>query len=74
MTDPESERHHAIALFRYGVVADLVRVPPAPRDCMRASRTKRAPRTPSPAPPARASRLRPSATGSSATAKAASMH
>ena len=28
MTDPESERHHAIALFRYGVVADLVRVPP----------------------------------------------
>jgi transposase InsO family protein len=29
MTDPETDRAQAIALFRYGLIADLVRLPPA---------------------------------------------
>lgn len=28
MSDPETDRRHAIALFRYGLIAELVHLPP----------------------------------------------
>ena len=28
MTDPDTERRHEIALFRYGLIADLAQLPP----------------------------------------------
>ena len=42
MSDPETDRRHAIALFRYGLIAELVHLPPGAKGLYERIREKAA--------------------------------
>ncbi len=42
MSDPETDRRHAIALFRYGLIAELVHLPPGAKELYERIREKAA--------------------------------
>ena len=42
MTDPETDRRHAVALFRYGLIAELVQLPPGSKGLYERIREKAA--------------------------------
>jgi hypothetical protein len=72
MHDADANHRQAVALFRYGLIADLVRLEPGAKGLYASSSRKRPATTLSPAAPARGWPPRRSGIGSSVTARAAS--